>query len=201
VRRPGEPVELLFFGVIRPHKGLDDLVDAFAILRDGGVRVRLTVAGEVWQSYDAPLVRLESGAHAGAVRIERGYVPDSAVPGLFERADLLVAPYRRASASGPLAIAIARGMPVVVSDVPALAEVACGYAGAVLAPPSDPAGLAAAIRRALPLAGSRHRPAGSWRDASAAVSALLDEVAPARRRDGSRGASRGRASTVAAGVT
>ena len=181
-REPGRPVELLYFGVIRPHKGLDDLVDAFTLLRRQGVPARLTVAGEVWQGYDAPLERLESGPFAADVRIRRGYVPDSAVPGLFRDADLMVAPYRQASASGPLAIAIARGLPVVVSDVPALAEVVADYGGAVLAPRCDPEGLAAAILRAMPLVGTTYRPIGSWCDAGRAVSAFLDQIAPERAR-------------------
>jgi len=89
------------------------------------------------------------------------------------RADIAVLPYLRSSASGPLHVAMSCGLPVVVSDLPTLAEAAAGYTGAVLVPPADPKALAAGIERARRLTGRRHADARSWTDTVAGYDDLL----------------------------
>ncbi|MBV8461716.1 MAG: glycosyltransferase family 4 protein, partial [Acidimicrobiales bacterium] len=83
---------------------------------------------------------------------------------VFARADAVVLPYRRASSSGPLNIAMALGLPVVIYAVPALVEAVEGYEGAVVVPAGDVDALRDAIRT-LPLNGrTRHQSPRSWDD-------------------------------------
>jgi len=132
---------LLFFGFVRPYKGLDLLLDAMTHLP----AATLLVVGELWRDaaqVRAQIARLDLG---GRVRLVDAYVPDPDVPLYFGAADVVVLPYRSASGSGVAQLALGSSRPMVVTDVGALAEVVGdGVAGRVV-PPNDPAALAAAV--------------------------------------------------------
>jgi glycosyltransferase involved in cell wall biosynthesis len=156
------PVRLLTFGVVRPYKGHAELAEAARLLVESGVDVHVTVVGEVWQGYREPLDRLAAVLPTGRLDLVDRYVADEEVSGFFASADLVVLPYHRSSASGPLHIAMSCGLPVVTTAVGGLVEASAGYTGAVLVPPGDAAALARGIRAALPLVGTRHTDPHSW---------------------------------------
>ena len=112
-------LELLFFGIIRPYKGLDVLLEALALLRERDVH--LTVAGEVWGK-SSPASRVYGLGLAGRVEMLLQYVDAQQAAELFHRADVVVLPYRRASSSGVLALAYRYGRPVLVTAVGGLPE-------------------------------------------------------------------------------
>jgi glycosyltransferase involved in cell wall biosynthesis len=130
----------LFFGLIRPYKGLDVLLEAF---RSVPSDVELWIVGRPLGMSLEPLRRLASRA-PGTVRFVDRFVPDREVPQLFRRADVVVLPYRDAEQSGVLYTALAFGKAIVMSEVGGFAEVAAQGAGQ-LVPPEDPEALAAAI--------------------------------------------------------
>ncbi|WP_082753649.1 glycosyltransferase family 4 protein [Mycobacterium sp. NAZ190054] len=171
-----QPVRILIFGVVRPYKGHADLADAVGLLVGSGLDIHLSVVGEVWQGYRQPLDRLRAVLPADRLTIVDRYVADDEVPGFFAAADLVVLPYRRSSASGPLHIAMSCGLPVVTTSVGGLVEATEGYTGAVLVPPGDPAALADGIRKALPLLGRTHPDPHSWRRSAERYQALLSRV-------------------------
>jgi glycosyltransferase involved in cell wall biosynthesis len=141
-RRPaaGDGIcRLLFFGTIRPYKGLEDLVEAFALLPE---RFRLTVVGETWEGWTLPAALIASSPARDRITFVNRYVADAEVDGFFADADVVVLPYRRSSASGPLHIAMSHGVPVVVTAVGGLVEAAEQYSGARFAPAAEPAALA-----------------------------------------------------------
>lgn len=160
----------LFFGYLKPYKGLDDLVDALALLHADGVRVRAVFAGKPDPGADAELRRRADAAGIGDdVMIRAGYVPNEALPELFGAADFVVQPYREATQSGVTQLAYAFGRPVVVTDAGGLAEdVAPGVTGEV-ATAGDPASIAGAIRRLL-----------ADRAALASMQEQLEQAAPER---------------------
>ena len=158
----GAPVRLLTFGVVRPYKGHAELAEAARLLVQSGVDVHVTVVGEVWQGYQEPLDRLAAVLPPDRLDIVDRYVADEEVTGFFAAADVVVLPYHRSSASGPLHIAMSCGLPVVTTAVGGLVEASAGYTGAVLVPPRDAAALARGIREALPLVGKRHTDPHSW---------------------------------------
>jgi glycosyltransferase involved in cell wall biosynthesis len=161
---PGPGVtRLLFFGTIRPYKGLEDLIEAFHSLSDDEAdRFTLTVVGETWEGWTLPATLLESSPRAARIRFVNRYVTDAEVTGAFAAADAVVLPYRRSSASGPLHIAMSEGLPVVVSTVGGLVEAVSGYDGALLVPPADPRALADALRTVRLMTGRRYRDPHSW---------------------------------------
>jgi glycosyltransferase involved in cell wall biosynthesis len=129
---------VLFFGLLRPYKGLDVLLDAWS----GTDGAELWIVGRPRM----PLEPLRAGAPAN-VRFEPRYVSDAELPAFFRRADVVVLPYSRTERfdqSGVLATALAFGKPTVVSDVGGFGEVAAAGA-ARLVPPDDPGALRSAL--------------------------------------------------------
>jgi glycosyltransferase involved in cell wall biosynthesis len=182
--RPGEPVRLLIFGVVRPYKGHAELAEAVRLLTMSGLDIHVSVVGEVWQGYREPLEQLAAILPPDRLTVVDRYVADDEVPGFFAAADLVVLPYRRSSASGPLTIAMSCRLPVVTTSVGGLVEATAGYTGAVLVPPCDPAALAEGIRTALPLVNKAHADPQSWAQNAERYAALLDSIDTAWSRHG-----------------
>ena len=171
-----DPIRILIFGVIRPYKGHAELAAAISMLTASGLDIHLSVVGEVWQDYRQPLGDLRAVLPADRLSIIDRYVADDEVPGFFAAADLVVLPYRRSSASGPLHIAMSSGLPVVTTSVGGLVEATAGYTGAVLVPPCDPTALAEGIRTALPLIGITHTDPHSWHSSARRYVSLLNRI-------------------------
>ena len=132
---PATRTRLLFFGIVRPYKGLDVLLRALA---QAPAHVTLTVAGEFWgDSTKMDNLITELGL-AGRVTLRPGYVPADQIPALFGAADALVMPYREATASQNALLAFAHGVPVITTTAGALAEpVRDGVDGLTCAPDDE----------------------------------------------------------------
>lgn len=176
------PVQLLFFGTIRPYKGLEDLIDAFALLDESERSWHLTVVGETWEGWEEPARRIARSPARERIAFVNRYVTDGEVDQWFTQADIVVLPYRRSSVSGPLMVAISYGRPVVVTDVGGLSEAVEGYSGAVLVEPGSASALAEGIAKAEQLVGVRHRAPRTWDDVASEhdelYRSLVAEVAP-----------------------
>jgi len=154
---------VLFFGLIRPYKGVDVLIEAFAKAPADAV---LIVAGNPRMPIE-PLRRLagELGL-ADRVRFVDRFIPDAEIPAYFERADLVVLPYRETEQSGVLFSALAFGSAVIASDVGGFSEV--GATGAAeLVPPNDTAALGQKIEQLLASEERRAQLAEAARQAAA----------------------------------
>jgi glycosyltransferase involved in cell wall biosynthesis len=167
---------ILFFGTIRPYKGLEDLVQAFELLVSEGEPCWLTVVGETWEDWTQPIEMIERSKHRDRITLVNYYVPDAEVSRWFAGADVVSLPYRRSSASGPLHLTMDAGLPVVVTDVGGLGEATKSYDGAVLVPAADPSSLCDGLRRAMALQGRRFDDKSSWADNADAVLELLEEL-------------------------
>lgn len=175
-RRAAPPgvINLLYFGVIRPFKGVEDLIAALNLLDPTGSRFWLTVVGETWEGWDLPGRLIADSPHRDRITFVNRYVTDAEAAGYFAGADLVVLPYHRSSSSGPLEIAMARGLPVVVTRVGGLVEATADYRGAVLVEPRNPRSLADGIRRGAALADQRFEAASSWMDTAESYGQLID---------------------------
>ncbi|MDQ2755138.1 MAG: glycosyltransferase [Actinomycetota bacterium] len=162
-RAPEKPFTLLFFGIIRPYKGLEDLVEAFSSLPDD-VRehIRLRIVGETWEGWDTPLQAVAASAARDRIDVVNRYVTDAEVREHFAQADAVVLPYRRSSASGPLHMAMSAGLPVVVTAVGGLVDAAGDYEGVTFVPPEDTAALAEALRALPAQRGRRYTDPHTW---------------------------------------
>jgi glycosyltransferase involved in cell wall biosynthesis len=141
---------VLFFGLMRPYKGIETLLEAWRGVN--GAELWIVGRGRM------PLDSLRRNAPAG-VRFVPRFIPDSEVPALFRRADVVVLPYARTERfdqSGVLATALAFGKAVVVSDIGGFAEVAA-HGAAELVPPEDPGALRLVLKRLLGDPGARQR--------------------------------------------
>ena len=98
------------------------------------------------------------------VRFVERFVADAELPAFFDRADLVVLPYREIDQSGVLFTALAFGKPLVLTAVGGFPEVAREGA-AELVPPGDPAALAGALSRLLGDPAARGRLAAAARAA------------------------------------
>lgn len=168
---------LLFFGTIRPYKGLEHLVEAFDSLADDEVaQLRLLVVGEPWEGWTRPLELIAAARHRDRITLVDRYVHDDEVASYFAMADAVVLPYLRSSASGPLHIAMSAGLPVVLTDVGGLRAAAGDYEGVLWVPPSDPAALRTALRQLPARRGDRYADPRSWADTVAAYDDLVREA-------------------------
>jgi glycosyltransferase involved in cell wall biosynthesis len=162
------PVELegaegpvvLCFGLIRPYKGIEVLLEAFERLRGA----ELWIVGNPRMDV-APLRRLAE-ATPGRVRFLTRFVDDAEIPAIFRRADLLALPYLDAEHSGVLYTGLAFAKPMVLSAVGGFPEVAATGA-ARLVPPGDAAALAAALEQLAGDEGARAELAEAARRAAA----------------------------------
>jgi glycosyltransferase involved in cell wall biosynthesis len=120
---------LLFFGFIRPYKGLELLLKAFCELASKYPDVSLLIVGEQFGRNTGQVSEKDKFISATVndplrsriVWIDR-YVANEEVSRYFSVADALVAPYLSVTQSGPLQIAYAFDKPVIASDLPAFRE-------------------------------------------------------------------------------
>jgi glycosyltransferase involved in cell wall biosynthesis len=175
--REDSPFRLLYFGVIRPYKGVEDLVEAFSMLdRQQASQFRLSVVGETWEGCTAADRAIARSPHADLIeRVDR-YVSDEELAEYVAQADAIVLPYHRSSLSGPLFIAMTAGVPTVVTAVGGLVEVVEDYAGAVLVPPQNPAAMRDALLKLPARRGERYPNPRSWQQTLEGYRALIDEL-------------------------
>jgi len=174
---------VLFFGLLRPYKGLDTLLEAF----------RRIEGAELWivgnPRMDVEPLRRAAEEAAGRVRFVTRFVDDAEIPAIFRRADLVVLPYRDAEHSGVLYTALAFGKAMVLSSVGGFPEIA-DQGLASLVPPEDPAALAAALQELVngesaraELGEAAQRAAAgpySWDEVARQTLALYEELLEAR---------------------
>lgn len=174
---PETAINLLFFGVIRPFKGLEHLIEAFEQIPDSAIdQFWLTVVGETWEGWTLPASLIEKSPRRDRITFVNRYVTDEELQGYLVGADAVVLPYLRSSLSGPLHVAMGYGLPVVMSDVGGNVEAAAGYGGVILVPPADPAAIREALRGLPAHAGERYAHPHSWNDTAAAFEKLFDRV-------------------------
>ncbi len=140
---------LLFFGLIKPYKGLAYLLEAMPAVRREFPDAGLLVAGAPMERFGRYRQQIDRLGIAGGVVLRPGYVPQAEVARYFCAADLVVLPYVRISLSGVLLAALGYGRPAVVTAVGGLPEVVDDGRTGFVVPPESPAALADAICRAL----------------------------------------------------
>jgi len=178
VERRDDGRTVLFFGVIRPYRGLGDALTAIEGIRDA----RLIVAGDAVEPLEPYRGRAD-----GRVEWRLGYLPEAEVDRAHAEATVAVFPYRpEIDQSGSLLRALGSGVPAVVYDVGGLAEPVARFGAGRVVPAGDVGGLAAALRELLDDADAlaaaragaeRARAELTWDASAAAHLALYRELA------------------------
>lgn len=139
-----EKKTLLFFGLIREYKGLDILLDAFAML---GPDFQLIIAGEPYGSFEKYRRQIDALDPQHKVSYNLHYIKDSEVSGYFSGADLCVLPYRSATQSGVSAISFHFEVPMLVTDTGGLKETIADMGTGLLASAITPEAVKEGIDR------------------------------------------------------
>jgi beta-1,4-mannosyltransferase len=140
---PGVPI-FLFFGMIRPYKGVPELIRAFHAVPG---QAKLLIAGSIRRDQIAAELR-EIAACDPRVEIRPGYLPEEELAGLLEAADCVVLPYRDVFSSGSVLLALTFSRPVIapkIGLIPDYVDESCG----ILYDPQNPFGLQNALKSAL----------------------------------------------------
>lgn len=135
---------LLFFGFVRPYKGLRHLIDAMPhVLRERDVH--LWIVGEFWQDAGAYLAQIQTLGLQDHVHVVNEYVSNEEVGTYFSAADAIILPYVSGTGSGIAQIAYGYERPIVATSVGDLPEIVEQGETGYVVPPAAPRALAEAI--------------------------------------------------------
>lgn len=145
-----ETKTILFWGTIKPYKGLDILIEAFAQLSQEVRRnTRLLVAGYPQMPIE-PLQELaERKGIKDRITWDLRFIPEEEVPGVFQKAHVIALPYHRIDQSGVLMTALAFGKPIVATRVGGFIETLQDGVHGYLVDSGDPAVFAKAMETIL----------------------------------------------------
>ncbi len=137
---------ILFFGFIRDYKGLDILLNAMPELKEK-INLKLAVAGEFYTSkekYLSLISRLNLKDH---VYLYTDFIPTSEVKYYFSACDAVVLPYKNATQSGIVQIAMNFKKPVIATNVGGISEVVLDGKTGFIVEKENPSALADAVFR------------------------------------------------------
>lgn len=155
---------ILFFGLIRPYKGLDVLINAVNELHASGADLHVCIAGEPYEGWSKYQELIDAGNHPDRFHLFLHFIPKGQVHEFFSAADLVCLPYKSASQSGVTAIAMHYHLPVLATDVGGLQEYFKNNPLGQLCEPNSPESLAEGILNVLKTPLPRKEEIDAWND-------------------------------------
>jgi glycosyltransferase involved in cell wall biosynthesis len=144
------PITLLLFGKIKPYKGADILINAYAALPSAlRAQARVRIIGEPFMDLTTLHTQVQQNGLSDHISIEPGHIPEDEINTLFCQGTIAVFPYREIEASGVLYQAVANGRPVIASQLGAFADILRNGKHGRLVPPCNVAALSTAIAELL----------------------------------------------------
>jgi glycosyltransferase involved in cell wall biosynthesis len=142
---------ILFFGIIKTYKGLEDLLLALANLKKKADSIKLIIAGKIDRNYNIYWEELSRIIEENNLKdniIERiEFIPDTEVEIYFKAADVLILPYKYIYQSGILFLSLTFGLPIIATDVGSLKEIIVEGKTGFVCSPQDPVDLAEKIAK------------------------------------------------------
>ncbi len=168
---------ILFFGLLRPYKGVRFLIQAFNDLPDNLIRsTRLLIVGEVWEDRES-FSLAEKSPYRDKISMVNRYIPDDEIPLYFSASDVLVLPYTRVSQSAVAPIGMAYGLPIIATRVGGLEEGLRSYQGASFVTRESTGELTEQLVRVLEKKGTYAPPENlSWRTIGKEWSTVFESV-------------------------
>lgn len=134
---------ILFFGTVRPNKGLEYLLKAECFIRNHLDDYMIIIAGKC-DEFEKYKKYIESGAK---IKIINEYIPNKEVSKYFRNASVVVLPYLSATQTGIIPLAYSFGKPVIATNVGAIPEIVEVGKTGFLVEPRDEKALADSIVR------------------------------------------------------
>jgi glycosyltransferase involved in cell wall biosynthesis len=126
-KRGNPDMRILAIGHWGTYKRLETLMEAFPIVLEKIPNARLIVAGANHHTKAGYWESVRDAQPAGLPIEFHGYVPEEAIPALFQSTSVLVLPYDSATgSSGPAHQACEYGVPIVCADIEEFREMAVG---------------------------------------------------------------------------
>ena len=132
--------QILFFGQIFSHKGVDYLLQAMDEVHKSLPEARLIVAGSGKYWFD-----ISKYQQCSYVNIQNRFIPDSELVSMISSSALCIVPYIDATQSGVIMTAYAFNRPCIATNVGALPEMVRDGVTGLIVPPKDASALANAI--------------------------------------------------------
>ncbi len=171
--KPSSPPLIVFFGYIRPYKGIDTFLATAAACKDQGLNYKFLIAGQPWGD-QATLIkkRIEELDLKATAQTQLGYVSDEETEAIFDEASILLAPYKQATQSGVIPLAFSAGVVPITTDVGGLGEIIeTGHNGELLSSQASVNDYVQALNRVL-------KNFERYREAGLASASTWDSIAP-----------------------
>jgi len=140
-----EVIAFLYFGQIRPYKGVPELIEAFKKLNYP--QAKLLIAGKPLNNEVANAV-MRRCIGVKHIRTIFKFIPDDEIQIYMNAADIIVLPYRDILTSGAVILAMSFGKPVIAPAIGCIPDV-LDSEGGILYDPSEKEGLLKAMKQAL----------------------------------------------------
>lgn len=137
---------LLFFGFVRPYKGLKYLIEALPLIRQR-FDVTVLIVGEFWEKKDPYLQRINDLGIQNWIKIYDTYIPNEEVHTYFIACDVVILPYISGTGSGIVQMSFGFNKPVIGTRVGSLPDVVQDGMTGFLVEPEDAETLAEAVIR------------------------------------------------------
>ncbi|MCR4326435.1 MAG: glycosyltransferase [Candidatus Roizmanbacteria bacterium] len=136
---------LLFFGIVRPYKGLDVLLQALVLVHKTMPSVQLLIAGDFWGSEQVYRDTIKELGIEDTVIIHNAFIPDVEVPWYMAAADVAVFPYLTATGTASTKLALRYNVPIIATRVGDMPDLFALGAVGTMVPSNNPAQLSEAI--------------------------------------------------------
>ena len=141
---PDHPI-VLYFGLIRPYKGLDIMIKALGCIKHEFDDYTALILGEAYEDSQKYVDLIKSEGISSYTIFRNEFIADSELPLYFSAADVLVLPYRTATQSGIVGIALQMDRPVIATQVGGLGEYIQEGETGYLVEPENPEAMGQAI--------------------------------------------------------
>jgi glycosyltransferase involved in cell wall biosynthesis len=136
-------LELLFFGFVRPYKGLSVLLNAMKLIQEADVH--LSIVGEFWKGKKETFDYIQRSELWNKIEVVSQYITDEEAANYFARCDVVVLPYLSATGSAVIPVAYHYHKPVIATQVGGIPDVVREGQTGILINPNSPQELAEAI--------------------------------------------------------
>ena len=135
----------LFLGLIRPYKGIEELVKSFKKLEDK--EIRLFIAGRVFGNYEYKYKIEKLCEDDKRIIFVPEFIADDDIQVYLNACDIYVLPYKDITTSGAALLSISFGRPLIAPDIKTFIEVVTQEIG-IIYNASKSSGIDSALRRA-----------------------------------------------------